>query len=81
MVSEDLPRSYRIKNLHSDLNGDMEQTPGKSEGVSTPFRSRLEAEVRHMVSILFSTGISSDYDDVCFPIIPTASSQSRFSFS
>lgn len=84
MVSEDLPRFYHIKNLRSDLNGDMEltKTPGESSGASTPFQSRLEAEVRHMVSNLFSTGVPSDSDHVCFPIIPTtASSQSRFSFS
>ena len=79
MVSEDLPRYYRIKkNLRSDLNGDMEltKTPGESEGVSTPFRSKLEAEVWHMVSNLFSTGIPSD-SEYCFPIIlTTASTQS-----
>ena len=56
MVSKDLPKSYRIKKLRSELNCGIQltKTPGNSEGVSTPFLSRLETEVRHMVSWQFS---------------------------
>lgn len=51
MVSKDPPKSYRIKNLRNELNCGIQltKTPGNSEGVSTPFLSRLETEVLHMV--------------------------------
>ena len=51
MVSKDLPKSYRIKNLRNELNCGipLTKTPGNSEGVSTPFLSRLETKVQHMV--------------------------------
>ena len=47
MTSNNLPRLFKIKKLLAELNLDIEisKTPGNSEGVSTSFVSRLEAEV------------------------------------
>jgi len=71
VTSSDLPRSYKIEKLRSELNSDIElsKTPGNSKGVSTSFVNRLEAEVQHMVSWFFRNVVQYPPYNACILLI------------
>ncbi|KAK2565676.1 hypothetical protein P5673_010845 [Acropora cervicornis] len=47
-ISDDIPRSYLIKQCRSDLNNSfhIRRTPGKNSGVEMSFKQELEAQIR-----------------------------------
>ena len=51
-ISDDIPRSYLIKQCRSDLNNSFQirRTPGKNSGVEMSFKQELEAQIRKKVS-------------------------------
>ena len=51
-ISDDIPRSYLIKQCRSDLNNSfhIRRTPGKNSGVEMSFKQELEAQIRKKVS-------------------------------